>query len=354
MTATVIGGRFELREVIGGGSYGEVFAARDFPASAPHTHAPYAVKSCRYSADDPTPYCIVRECCALNALGAHVNIVRVHTWVFECTHAMHIAYLVLERASGDLHTLLYKAGASQCAAPIPLALHIARAVQHAHDRGVVHCDIKPANILVYATNNPRMPRLVLADFGMARFLVNGDVADPASLSLADASARDIGSGPTHWYRAPELFFYEIARVKSPMACDVWAWGATVYELFRRRALYGGDDSKVDATALPVLARIFSVIGSPQIPGARASSSARAWPMLAESRDGSALAQFVLAHVCEPSDALACSCFAPSRVCACTKDQARAGEEVVTHTQYYDARARIPLPVAIDRFEAVNW
>lgn len=88
---------------------------------------------------------------------------------------------------------------------------IARAVQHAHERGILHRDLKPTNILVDAFGNP-----YVSDFGLSRAL-----SSERSLSLA---AGPVG---TPAYMAPE-----VARGERSVnvASDVWSLGAILYEL----------------------------------------------------------------------------------------------------------------------------
>ncbi len=87
---------------------------------------------------------------------------------------------------------------------------VALALQHAHERGVLHRDIKPGNVLL-----ARDGRVLLGDFGLAR-------ADDASRLTASGS--EIGSLP---YLAPELL--SGASAATP-ASDVYALGVTLYEL----------------------------------------------------------------------------------------------------------------------------
>ena len=334
-TTTIDG--FEIGAILGSGSYGEVVAARDR-----ETLAHVAIKTCRVSIDETTPFCVVRECCALNVLARapHPHLLAARAWLFQQDARTYAIHLVMERMATDLFTLLYTHKA--CLAPLPLALHVARALSHLHAHGVLHCDIKPANILARDTGNPRIPHLVLADFGMARLL--SQCSHTQAVALADRPARDIGSGPTHWYRAPELFFFEIARVAVPTACDVWAWGATAYELFRHGALYGGDD-RGHANALPVLSRVVHVLGAPV--ASDDASRARAWPLLVHAPATSAVARFVREHAhCEPSGALATEQFAPTHACLCTLAQARVAADTIARTQRYHPCARPSLAEAI--------
>ena len=123
-------------------------------------------------------------------------------------------FIVLDWIDGpNLQTLLGQSRVHQT----PLAVEdvirwmtdAARAVQHAHERGVIHCDLKPGNLLLASDG-----RVVLTDFGFAR-------------RLTANSGRSLDGG-TLAFMAPEQLDPSLGEI-SPQT-DVFGWGAVVYTL----------------------------------------------------------------------------------------------------------------------------
>jgi Ser/Thr protein kinase RdoA (MazF antagonist) len=102
---------------------------------------------------------------------------------------------------------------------------LAEAIFRLHENGIVHCDIKPANILVRSLEPLE---LVLADFGIS------------SLMAADASRKMTGLKGTPMYWAPESFSREIGR-----PCDWWGMGMVTLELLAGEHPFDGlSDSQI--------------------------------------------------------------------------------------------------------------
>lgn len=101
-----------------------------------------------------------------------------------------------------------------------IALAVASALQHAHDRGIIHRDLKPANILLTETD-----QAVVCDFGLVRTVFNDTLVDP-SRSVHE------GSAP---YMSPALANGQAEDTR----CDIYAFGATLYELLTTQPPYDG-------------------------------------------------------------------------------------------------------------------
>src|SRR6185312_13713935 len=133
----------------------------------------------------------------------HPNIVAV----FDVDVAATPPYLVMERVPGPALDDRLTSGALPADQLIPLGIQIARALAAAHEAGVVHRDVKPANVLAAGTGTWK-----LADFGVAH------VPD-SSLTM---TGQFVGSPA---YAPPEA----LVRGQTGPAGDIYGLGATLYE-----------------------------------------------------------------------------------------------------------------------------
>jgi serine/threonine-protein kinase len=125
---------------------------------------------------------------------------------------------------------------------------VAWAVQHAHEQGILHRDLKPGNILLDDAGEP-----MVADFGLARFLdLNGPDSSPDEdegpkppleddTALCPLTPAGVHPG-TPAYMAPEQFHSESGAI-SPRT-DVWALGVILYELLTGQLPFPEDDHSV--------------------------------------------------------------------------------------------------------------
>src|SRR5438067_8182394 len=152
---TVLAERYELQERLGAGGMAEVWLARDTLLARP-----VAVKLLdrRLAADGTTVEQFKRE--AQSAAGLnHPNIVAVYDW--GRVHDTY--YLVMEYVPGsNLKDLIKRRGALPEATALRLVDQIAAALEAAHQHGIVHCDVKPQNVLLHAHGRPKV-----ADSGLA-------------------------------------------------------------------------------------------------------------------------------------------------------------------------------------------
>lgn len=182
---------------------------------------------------DGFPVTALREIKLLQSLR-HPNIVDLHEVMIEKNEC----YMVFEYLSHDLTGLLnhptYQLDAAQ---KKHLALQLFQGLDYLHTRGVIHRDIKAANILVSSDGI-----LKLADFGLARFY--------AKRHQLDYTNRVI----TIWYRSPELL---LGETRYGGAVDIWSAACVMVEIFTRHAIFPGDGGEISQ-----LEKIYNILGTP--------------------------------------------------------------------------------------------
>lgn len=115
-------------------------------------------------------------------------------------------------------------------------------IKYMHENWVIHRDIKPSNILI--SNGT----IKIADFGLARIFRR---------PLKNLS--DNGVVVTIWYRAFELLL--MTKHYTP-AIDIWAIGCIFGELFKKKAMFSGQEKRADELQEDQLDKIIKVLGTP--------------------------------------------------------------------------------------------
>lgn len=212
--------RYTLGERIAVGGMGEVWRGMDDVLSRP-----VAVKALRQdlSADRAFQARFREEARTAGGLS-HGGIAAVYDYGEDG----RLCYLVMELVEGEpLSAMLARGGALDVDTTLDLIAQTARALHAAHLRGVVHRDVKPANLLV----TPDL-RVKVTDFGIAR---------PRDHEPLTATGQVMG---TAHYLAPELARGEVA---SPLS-DVYALGIVAYECLAGRRPFEGENQIAVATA----------------------------------------------------------------------------------------------------------
>lgn len=180
-------GHYRLQRLIGSGSIGDIYLAQDT-----HVPRPVAVKVLRIEKDVSSDSSTSREAERLFeremktiSLLDHPHILPIFDYGTEQIDANARTYLVMPyRPEGSLRDWLLQQESTTLLNPYKI-IHIlsqaADALQHAHERQIIHQDIKPANFLIrMRTSVTETPDILLADFGLAKFI---DVASSVSQSV---------------------------------------------------------------------------------------------------------------------------------------------------------------------------
>lgn len=150
-------GRYEFIEVIGVGGMADVYKAYD---NLKKTYVAIKVLKDKYSKNKEFLYRFRNESKA-NASLSHPNIVRI----FDVGFGDSIQYIVMEYVEGiTLKEFIEKAKILNWKDVVHFVFQILRGLQHAHDKGIVHRDIKPQNIMLLEDGTVK-----IMDFGIARF-----------------------------------------------------------------------------------------------------------------------------------------------------------------------------------------
>src|SRR5882762_8964092 len=188
-------GKYRILSPLGSGGFGSVFLAEDI-----WIHKKVAIKVPHRQNLDFTE--MLKEPRLLASMN-HPNIVTVLT----AEKQENVFFIVMEYVPGrTLEQIILREGALDVSRALDLTCQICNAVDHAHQVGVLHRDLRPGNMLVSDAG-----MLKVTDFGTSRFL-----------EIAAHGTTVIGSPP---YMAPEQF-----QGKAVFASDIYSLGVTMYQM----------------------------------------------------------------------------------------------------------------------------
>ena len=229
-------GTYEITGHLGSGGMGEVYRARDgklgrevaikvLPEDVARDHERLA----RFE----------REARALAALN-HPNVATLHG--FE--RVADAPYLVMELVEGEDLAARIARGPIPLDEALPLFLQIAEGLEAAHEKGILHRELKPANVKVGPEG-----RVKILDFGLAKAMADersgvgsgtaGSLGDLTHSPTLTAQATRAGTLlGTAAYMSPE----QARGIAVDVRADVWAFGCCFYEALTGQRPFGGEDA----------------------------------------------------------------------------------------------------------------
>jgi tetratricopeptide (TPR) repeat protein len=206
-------GHYRIIEHIGSGGMGVVYRAHDEKLDR---DVALKVLPPGTLADESVRKKFRKEALALAQLN-HPNI----ETIFESADQDGVDFLVMELIPGRALNYKIKEGPLPLPEVARLGIQLADGLAAAHDRGIIHCDLKPHNLILTPDG-----RLKILDFGLARRIhtvVAGDIARDATQSITVETAAISGTVP---YMSPEQLTGQVPDARS----DIFSAGAVLYEM----------------------------------------------------------------------------------------------------------------------------
>ena len=221
-------GAYEVLTRVGAGGMGDVYKARDTRLDR---IVALKVLSAAASTDPVSRDRMAREARAIAALN-HPHICSI----YDIGSHDGVDYLVMEFVDGETLATRLSRGELSVAEALRYAEQIAAALGEAHRAGIVHRDVKPANIMLQAAADSRTQAKLL-DFGVAK--ASGPDTTPALKPLQPETAADLTIAGfivgTPYYMAPE----QLDRNATDPRTDIFAFGAVLFEMLTARKAFEG-------------------------------------------------------------------------------------------------------------------
>jgi len=201
-TGSVLGGRYEILELLGEGGMGAVYKAAD--REVDRTVALKVIRPAM--ASHPEILARFKQELLLSSRVTHRNVIRI----YDIGEAQGVKFITMEYVDGEnLRQILKRRGKLDVAEAVDIMEQVASGLAAAHREGIIHRDLKPANIMRDKTG-----RVVVMDFGLARTFQGDGMTQTGALM------------GTIEYMSPEQA--TVADVKA--SSDIFTAGLILYEL----------------------------------------------------------------------------------------------------------------------------
>lgn len=212
MIGSELGGRYEIVERIGGGGMAIVYKAYD---TLLHRHVAVKVLREQFVHDEEFIQRFRREARSAASLS-HPNVVSI----YDVGQDEDIHYIVMEYIEGGtLNDIIKERAPLQAEEAVKIASQICDALDHAHQNGIIHRDIKPHNILISKSG-----RIKVTDFGIARAAASSHITQTGAVL-----------GSVHYF-SPE----HAKGVAQGEKSDIYSLGAVLYQMVTNRLPFAGD------------------------------------------------------------------------------------------------------------------
>ena len=213
MIGHILDNRYKILEKVGSGGMASVYKAQDILLDR---IVAVKILHSKYASDHDFVVRFRQEAQAAAKLS-HPNIVNI----YDVGYDENAHYIVMEYVRGEtLKEYIEKHGHLPINTSIQITFDIGEALEHAHANGIVHCDIKPHNILVTETG-----RIKVADFGIAR-AINSKASNMGDNSVL---------GSVHYF-SPE----QASGSKIDERTDIYSLGVVMYEMMTGVLPFEGD------------------------------------------------------------------------------------------------------------------
>ncbi len=213
-----VSGRYRVDEALGQGSFGQVYRAYDETLDRPVALKAFALQV--PSAHAPQQADASLEEARTIAKLDHPNIVPV----YDVGRDGNVTWMAMKLAQAEnLDAYIRKKGKIERSVALRLLKQVAKALDHAHRKGIIHRDVKPSNILLERSEEGA-EHVWLADFGIAKILTG----------QTTLQERFIAGTPS--YMSPE----QITGKRVDARTDIFALGCVAYELITGKRAFAAD------------------------------------------------------------------------------------------------------------------